>query len=321
MARKKAKTKLKPKPKSRLFEELVARIETTLASDDVKVTSPDHILDKITGELREVDASIRCQVGSTPILIIVECRERSRKPDTRWIEEIGNKQKDIGADKTIAVSWNGLTKPAMRKAAFYGIETRLVQEITGEEIANWKNTLQIETERIVADNVSVLVYFKTKTPIPGLELADEIKNAVQHSCFDAPLVFRKLDHSSLTVKWFVEDDEKKNGPLISRFVGESGELKISYPFAENEVYSQSSQGTMDVSGVELTVQIRRKRERFSMQTAYKYSTGGNLVAKVAECVIPFGEGNSLIITSRRHNEEAEKNRLVVSYQPQQEQKQ
>jgi hypothetical protein len=51
-----------------MVELLVSRIEGILGPDGASVTSPDHIPDKVTGKLREVDASVRFQIGSIPIL-------------------------------------------------------------------------------------------------------------------------------------------------------------------------------------------------------------------------------------------------------------
>src|SRR5712692_9330561 len=101
MKRKKKPTVRKPKAKSRMFEELIARIEETLVPQGAVVKSPDFILDKVTGSMREVDGSIRYQVGSTPILITIECRRRSTKDDARWIEQLRSKKEDIGALQTI----------------------------------------------------------------------------------------------------------------------------------------------------------------------------------------------------------------------------
>jgi hypothetical protein len=65
----------------REFEQLVARIEQTLAPQGAVVTSPDRVKDLYTGQDREVDATIRFRVGTVPILITVECRKRDRVQD------------------------------------------------------------------------------------------------------------------------------------------------------------------------------------------------------------------------------------------------
>ena len=48
-------------------------------------------MDKITNQPREVDASIRYQVGSVPILITIECRDRVAVQDSTWIEQLVQK--------------------------------------------------------------------------------------------------------------------------------------------------------------------------------------------------------------------------------------
>jgi len=77
----------RPKP-SREFEKLVAQVEWALGGQHAKVTSPDRIQDKdvATRHLREIDVSIRMTVGSAPVLVIIECRNRSRKQDVEWVE-------------------------------------------------------------------------------------------------------------------------------------------------------------------------------------------------------------------------------------------
>ena len=60
------------------FERMVTAIERQLGPSGAEVRSPEHLLDKRTGLKREVDASIRYTVGSVPIVITLECRDRSQ---------------------------------------------------------------------------------------------------------------------------------------------------------------------------------------------------------------------------------------------------
>lgn len=100
-------------PNWKQFEKLVARIETALSPIGAKISCPDRIPDLTTGELREVDASIRYMVGTIPILIIIECRDRKRHQGSEWIEQLAIKRDHLGAAKCIAVSSSGFTKPAV----------------------------------------------------------------------------------------------------------------------------------------------------------------------------------------------------------------
>src|SRR5215217_6263461 len=110
----------------REFERLVALLENHLRPQGAIIQSPDSIVDKVTGELREVDASIRYKVDAIPILVTIECRDRVAMQDVTWIEQLVTKRNDIGASATIAVSSNRFTEPAIKKAKFYNIETRLL---------------------------------------------------------------------------------------------------------------------------------------------------------------------------------------------------
>lgn len=99
------------------FEKLVARIEEAAAPLQAVVSVDDKIPDLVTGTLRQVDASIRYKVGTADVLIVIECRKRSRKPDVTWIEQLATKCSAIGAAKTIAVSQTGFSKEAQLMAA------------------------------------------------------------------------------------------------------------------------------------------------------------------------------------------------------------
>src|SRR5690242_12398236 len=119
----------KKDPRWRDFEKLVTLIEKTLGPDGPTVKSPDRIRDLHTGNLREVDASIRHKVGSASILVTIECRFRGRSQDDTWIEQLAKKREKIGAAKTIAVSSTGFSSSAVKTAALSGIETRTMATI------------------------------------------------------------------------------------------------------------------------------------------------------------------------------------------------
>lgn len=134
--------------KWRELELLVKKIEKTLSPETAILQSPDHLVDKITGEEREVDISIRYSVGSSDILIVIECRDRSTAQDVRWIEEIKTKHNDLGASKVIAVSRTGFTKQAIKKAQSHNIELRTFDEINEKVIRTWNDSLIIEVKTI-----------------------------------------------------------------------------------------------------------------------------------------------------------------------------
>jgi hypothetical protein len=118
----------------REFEQLVARIEADAGPLGITVNSPDRIRCKLTGRLREVDASIRSRVGTAEVLITIECRRRSKTQDVTWIEQLAAKKLSLGADRTIAVSASGFSADAEKVAHQRGISLRKLSEVSVQDI-------------------------------------------------------------------------------------------------------------------------------------------------------------------------------------------
>jgi hypothetical protein len=104
----------------RELEKLVEMIEKALSDTDVKIKSPDYIVGVNSKSLREVDISLQTRVGSTDILVILECRDRQSVEDVRWIEELATKREDVLASKAIAVSSSGFSEGARRMSTHLG---------------------------------------------------------------------------------------------------------------------------------------------------------------------------------------------------------
>ena len=129
------------------------------------IKSPDRIKDKVTGEDREVDVSIRYQIGSVPILITVECRDRNKPQDDTWLEQLATKRWKVGAAKTIAVSSSSFTAPAITHARLQGIEVRrLERRLPDEEVRRWIQVHSIQNVVFRSQSligINVLVYGDT----------------------------------------------------------------------------------------------------------------------------------------------------------------
>ena len=119
----------------REFEQLVARIEADAGPLGLTVKSPDRIRCKITGRLREVDASVRAGIGTADLLLTIECRKRRPKQDVTWIEQLATKKNNIGATHTIAVSSSGFSDEAKALAAHHGIGIRYITEISATDVS------------------------------------------------------------------------------------------------------------------------------------------------------------------------------------------
>lgn len=130
------------KKAGREFEELITRIESSGLPDGAEVTSPDKLPDRASGTLREVDASIRYTLGTVPVLVTIECRDRSRAAEPRWIDEIISKRNDLGANVAIGVSAKGFSKAALAKAKAHGVLLRETKTLDAREILKLEPTVK-----------------------------------------------------------------------------------------------------------------------------------------------------------------------------------
>lgn len=181
----------------RQFELLVAQIEEFASPSGAVVKSPDRIRDQTTGRLREVDASIRYTVGTAEILVTIECRERSRKADDTWIEQLATKQKKIGAAKTIAVSSEGFSGSAQLTAQQYGIDLRVLSEVSMEDIHDWfMPSGAVHIFRKI-ENMKCVVFFERSDGRPtenGYVVPDEFEDVFYHANMHSPFPAATLFH-------------------------------------------------------------------------------------------------------------------------------
>lgn len=174
--------------KGRELETLVALIERVLSPTGAAVRSPDYLQDRITGERREVDISIRSKVGSVELLLICECRDRASVQDVTWIEQIAQKRKDVGASKAVAISSSAFTEPALKKARFLGIDTRLVRDLSAEAISDWFTVGVLTLSTIHADVVhasfNIARYIgESKVANESQDILRDTKNAFTGNAF------------------------------------------------------------------------------------------------------------------------------------------
>jgi hypothetical protein len=136
------------------FEKMVAGLESFLSPQGALVKINDKIRDVQTGRLREVDCSIRYKVGSSLILVVIECRDRSGKQDVTWIEQLSTKKRRIGADVMIGVSASAFSVEARDVARTEGIRLRKIDKIKPDSlIAGLSWTFQYDFYQVVDKKV------------------------------------------------------------------------------------------------------------------------------------------------------------------------
>lgn len=237
------------------FELLVARLEEWLGPLGAIIKSPDSLIDMTTKGVREVDASIRTKVGSTEVLLIIECRDRSHVQDVTWIEQLPTKKAAVGADKVVAVSSSGFTANAIEKAKQLGIETRVISEITTKEALDWVNKTRV-TLMILRWNVRSIGLVVGKEHFP-LEVSPEVIKEGETVPSDTVLGHEKLTGIPITVR-SIMDRIVHSQRDIFKDVFESHSVKartIRFEFPKGEFEFRMSNGSVDAKEVLLTLDL------------------------------------------------------------------
>jgi hypothetical protein len=236
------------------FEKLIARIEQTLCPVGAVVTSPDKIKDRVTGHDREVDASIRYAVGSAPILITIECRDRTAVQDITWLEQIKSKKDSIAANQTIVVSREGFTAGAITYANHYGILLRQISEVTDafwlQSIQGLKVFMRDIRCRMVSFNVGYYPH-PDDQGLQQLSLTDDVDSAIKGN---RPFATNKAGERITLEELYREalpEFEAELAEQIDRGDGDSnlqqeviaGYAECDAMFGPNDIAVQSVRGT------------------------------------------------------------------------------
>lgn len=147
----------------RSLELLVKALEQLLAGAPVEIRSPDYIMGRNSGTSREVDVSLRAQVGSARVLVIIECRDRAKPQDVTWIEQLASKREDVGADKAVAVSSGGFSASARNLARSKKIDLRSLEELDPHIVFDWLTDQTLDHRTRYVDVIGVSVHLSEPT--------------------------------------------------------------------------------------------------------------------------------------------------------------
>lgn len=171
----------------RAFERVVQALERCWSPEVAVIRSPDYLRDRITGENREVDVSVRYRVGTIPILVIIECRDRGDVQDVTWIEQLARKRDDVNAARAVAVSSSGFTKPAVQKAKHDGIELRTVEQLTLANISHWCPVASITTVQPHAEILDVQLFLGNGATPSDRDIFDTFRTSDGELALDRPI--------------------------------------------------------------------------------------------------------------------------------------
>lgn len=275
----------------REFEKLVARIERAMAPSGAEVKSPDHIPDKVTGQLREVDASIRYKVGTCPILITIECRDRSSIEDVQWIEQLAEKKRSIGGAITVAVSSSGFSEPAIKKAAALDIEIRTLAEASPNEFVQWlsfQNVVLDQSEWSLAD-LGFDLYEGSQGPPPqDTELSSGAQQSLREKGHLAPILIRNSDGKRFHIENILIEWCKRNGTFFPPDLPADGRevrRNLHQPLERNCMHVETTNGNFDVRIIHISVRLCRSKRLISVSKLTEYSDPNSALVQTAEWIL------------------------------------
>ncbi|MGA3133668.1 MAG: restriction endonuclease [Terracidiphilus sp.] len=275
----------------REFEKLVARIEQAMAPSGAEVKSPDRIPDKITGQLREVDASIRYRVGTCPILITIECRDRSSSEDVRWIEQLAEKKRSVGAAMTIAVSSSGFSESAVKKAAASDIEIRTLADATPNEFVQWlkfQNVALQLNEWSLAD-LGLDLYDGPQGPPPqDTELSSTAQQSFREKGPLAPIFIRNSDGKGFHIENILTEWCKLNGTFFPPDLPPDGSKvrrNLHQPMERNCLHVETTNGNFDIRIIHISVLLCRSSRLVPLSKLAEYSDQNSPLVQTAEWLL------------------------------------
>lgn len=239
-------------PEWRQFEQLVSRVERDADKLGVTIQSPDRLRCKVTGRLREVDASIRTPRGE---LITLECRMRRSREDITWIEQLATKRRSLGAVKTIAVSAAGFSEGARLLAKENAIELKQLRELSPDQL-NPLLSLDFVLfwhPRIALRSIGLIYARGGKSKLPDPSKPDRL--LPENIDLLAPL-FRNVDEGH---RWSVNDVGRQLQEAANPFPylakGEPPLVRSAWFPYPNNVTVDLPDGTLLLGGVILTVAL------------------------------------------------------------------
>ena len=119
--------------RSNKFQKLVFLLKKQLAGG-AGVTESKMLKDLVTGSEREVDVCVDTKVASHPVVVSIECTDRKRVVDVKWVEEMKAKHEQLATNALVLISSKGFSTEAVRKAQAYNIQTLKFDETTEDDI-------------------------------------------------------------------------------------------------------------------------------------------------------------------------------------------
>lgn len=272
------------------FEKFVARIETALAPRGAVVTWNDGIRDLDTGELRQLDATLRYKIGSCPVLIVFECRKRAEDQDVTWIEQADSKRRSVGADVIVLVSSSGFFEPAIVKSAKWpAIQLRTLADQDADKFASW---VQVNEGVVIEDEYSLAeLEIETWGESETVTFDSSAAAQIRERGSKATIFTRAGDGATLSIDQIVQEARSRRGPSQLDNLPEDGtKTRRTYveSFKQSQISIGTTEGTQDVKQIKFSLDWTRRRKFMPVTRTAEYAGPQSGVVQVAEWQVAPG---------------------------------
>jgi hypothetical protein len=109
------------------------------------------LVNRVTGEEREVDVVLRSEAGGYTLTVGIEASSIERRASVEWVERMIGKHADLPTDKLVLVSNSGFTKSARALADAKGVTTISPEDLEADEVVKrlrsiWPKLLSLVPE-------------------------------------------------------------------------------------------------------------------------------------------------------------------------------
>jgi len=277
----------------RELELLVAQLEHLFGAGTLAVRSPEIIPNRHNGKPVEVDVTLRGSVGSTEVLIALECRDRNAKQGINWIRELATKRDDVGASAIVAVSRTGFTADAIAEARTRNVVLKQLARVSPSEVADALLGVRLDVRRARWElrAVTNVVYreFFLDFRHPPLDLAPETVFGLIRK-WKEPGVFDELERRPASF-----EDMLMAADWSQAFAGLSdGEHRLAnveIPCSHTDEFGREEGryrwlledgAGVTISALTIQADVWYQPETAAMSSVFEYSADDGLIARVAE---------------------------------------
>ena len=109
------------------FQKLLLLLHQQVAQGAIIIESR-LLKDRLTGKEAEVDIVVETTASGYPLILSVECIDRSRPATVEWVDQMWGKHEHLPTDKLVLISSAGFSKAASERARARGIDVLSLKE-------------------------------------------------------------------------------------------------------------------------------------------------------------------------------------------------